>query len=149
MYSKLKLTELIERREAEFDAVVFLRPDVEYLTEFEPAWLSLANDAAICVPNFHLVQGMNDRFAITTRKTYALYGTIFHQLLPYSKRGPLHSETVYAQCMRSYGIAVRLLPFYFDRIRADGSRCVLDADRRPFDPAVGPCPSNRSSSQIG
>jgi hypothetical protein len=132
MYSKLKLTEMIERWESEFDTVVFLRPDVEYLTEFDPAWLSFADDKTICVPNFHLVLGMNDRFAITTRKTYTLYGTIFHQMLPYSKRAPLHSETVYAQCMRAYGIAVRVLPFYFDRIRADGSRCVLDADRRPF-----------------
>lgn len=132
MHSKQKLTELIAAHASEFDYIIFLRPDVEYLTELDPAMFRLANDCTICVPNFHLVHGMNDRFAVTTNATYKLYGSIFHQLLPYSKVYPLHSETMYAYYMKLYGIRITYVPFYFDRIRADGSKAILDQDRRPF-----------------
>ena len=70
----------------------FVRPDCLYKNKLDLKYLDLVNSNRIVVPNFHLYRKINDRFAITNKKTYKIYGQIFLQLLDLSKKMSLHSR---------------------------------------------------------
>uniref|UniRef100_A0A6C0AUQ6 Glycosyltransferase n=1 Tax=viral metagenome TaxID=1070528 RepID=A0A6C0AUQ6_9ZZZZ len=127
-YSKLRLTELIKNTKDEFEYILFLRPDVKYLNKITKLFLDKVNINTICIPNFSLyprkTQGFpmfNDRFAITNKYTYKIYGEVFHKLLEISKDNPLHSETILTKYLTNNGIEYEYIPFIFQRIRIDGS----------------------------
>lgn len=124
MYSKQKVTKLIEKTNTKYDYVIFLRPDVEYLDFFDLNFLKFVNDKTICIPNFHLFSKyqFNDRFCICNFNTYKLYGDIFDNLLILSKRQPLHSETIIGQIMETYKLQIIRIPFRFLRVRTDGRK---------------------------
>ena len=122
MYSKMKATQLAETYSP--SSIIFLRPDVQYIT---PLPLLTIKHDQIIIPDFHLYQRMNDRFAICTEHTYKIYGNIFPILLSYSKQYPLHSETCYAKYLLHNKIRLRHIPFYFIRIRANG-----ETDKRDY-----------------
>jgi hypothetical protein len=63
----------------------------------------------------------NDRFAITNKYSYKIYGEVFHKLLEISKDNPLHSETILTKYLTNNGIEYEYIPFIFQRIRIDGS----------------------------
>ena len=121
-YSKYTLTNMIKQRIQEYDYVLFMRPDCLYLDKFNINYLNLASDKTIAIPNFHLFgkYNINDRFAITNRKTYEIYGSIFKELLKLSKKYPLHSETIIGIILKTYGVDVKLVKFNFSRVRCDG-----------------------------
>ena len=70
------------------------------------------------MPDFHLIDGVNDRFAFGTPKTMKLYGLRYDLALQYSSRYPLHSEKFLAYTLQKYGVVPHRIPFYFRRIRA-------------------------------
>ena len=116
MYSKKRVTEMIRESGIEFDTVVFIRPDVQFLgpvPRYIPAheWV---------IPDFHLYTGFNDRFCMASKSTYEAYGKIFDSLLAYSKKWPLHSETVHARVAAALKIPVRRKRIRFQRIRMNG-----------------------------
>ena len=122
MYSKSELTKMIK---TEYDYIIFLRPDVRYIDKFDPNWCTLATDNSIVIPNFHtnhtpLIK-INDRFAITTMKTYKMYGDIFDQLLPISRVRTLHSEEIIGKNLYDNKCKTIVAPFRFQRVRVDGS----------------------------
>jgi len=119
MYSKERVTNMIAASGIRVDRVVFLRPDVRFLSSVRPLIAASANDAWV-IPAFHLVKGFNDRFCVASRSNYKTYGCVFAYLLPYSKRRPLHSETFYAELAAAKGIRVVQMPFYFQRVRLMG-----------------------------
>lgn len=127
-YSKLMLTNMIEKSNNNYDYILFLRPDCLYLNKFDVNFLKSANDHTLCIPNFHLFgpYNFNDRFCIATMKTYKLYGDIFSHLLSISKKQPLHSETIIGELMSSYSLDIVRIPFKFARIRFGGAMCDSD-----------------------
>jgi len=123
MYSKARCTQLIDKSNEEFDYIIFLRPDVLYLNDFDINFLKKVDNNTICIPNFALHSNFNDRFCITNMKTYKLYGYIFNKLFYYSKYHPLHSETVHYKLMLTNSIKIEKINFFFKRVRADGRIC--------------------------
>jgi len=122
IYSKSKVTRMIKRSKIEFDYIVFLRPDVQYLDDLKIDFFNKANNNTICIPNFHLFSPyrFNDRFCICNKNTYRQYGDIFDKLLPLSEKQSLHSETIIGQLMNQYKINVIRIDFRFLRVRCDG-----------------------------
>lgn len=124
MFSKLRCTELIEKSGEKFDYIIFMRPDVQYITDFHPKFFKFINSKSICVPNFaikHSKHKFNDRFCICNMNTYKIYGKVFKKMYEYSKKLPLHSENFHGYIMHKNKINVKFIPFIFHRVRADGS----------------------------
>jgi hypothetical protein len=120
MFSKSRCTQLIRKSNENFDYIIFLRADCLYLTNFDISFFKLVNNNTICIPNFALHSNFNDRFCITNKSTYQLYGCVFNKLFEYSKHFPLHSETFYYNLIKRNKINIKLINFIFKRVRADG-----------------------------
>lgn len=92
-YSQYSLTKMIENSNNAYDYILFLRPDCLYLDRLDVSKFDLIDDNTILIPSFGLTTKykINDRFAITNKKTYKIYGKIFEELLELSNKYPLHS----------------------------------------------------------
>jgi hypothetical protein len=127
-YSKYMLTNMIENVEDNYDYILFVRPDCLYRNKLDLKYLDLVNYNTIVIPDFHLYgldaagKGMkiNDRFAITNKETYKIYGQIFLQLLDLSKKMSLHSESILGLILRNNNIIVKRVNFRFARVRCNG-----------------------------
>ncbi len=119
-----------------YDAMIFVRPDVTYLTPLPMAILSSIPSLAktkgfertIFVPDFHrscdeMKREVNDRFAITTVEGGMIYGKRLQQAYNYSQSHLIHSEPflghVLGQGMNNSPMVIEI-PFYVQRIRSDG-----------------------------
>ncbi len=124
-YSKLQVTKLIETSGNDYQYVMFVRPDCLYLDTLSLQYLEDAK-TFIVMPNFHLCGKfkINDRFAITNKNNYQVYGKIFNRLLAMSRRRPLHSETILGIILKPYKI--KKVKFRFARIRMGGRRHFRD-----------------------
>jgi hypothetical protein len=123
MYSKKQLYKLFETiDDGSFTHFLCLRPDVRYLNDFNLSWISSINENEIYVPCFHYrYWGFNDRMCFTSNKNiFKLYTNVFDYMLKYSKQKPLHSESIHRDLMMSYNIKIIPIPFFFNRIRANG-----------------------------
>ena len=124
-YSKMKLTNMIEKNQINFDYIMFLRPDVEYLHPLELSFFNNVINKNISIPKFGTYKPskphFNDRFAITNQETYKIYGKVFDELFEISKKEPLHSETVLTKYLTENDIKYKYIWFVFKRIRIDGS----------------------------
>jgi hypothetical protein len=123
-YSKMKLTKMIEKKQSNYKYVLFMRPDCLYFDPLPVYCFQSIYDSSIVIPNFHLYGPIpfNDRFCISTIKTYKIYGEVFHSLLEISKNQPLHSETVIGRIIKSHRLNIIRVPFYFSRVRFNGIR---------------------------
>jgi hypothetical protein len=122
MFSKMRITNMIENAQCEYDYILFVRPDCLYLNDFDVGFFKLANDNSVVIPNFCLFGPFkfNDRFCIANKKTYKIYGRIFDNLLEISKKEPLHSETIIGRTMKNNRINTIRVPFNFSRVRFNG-----------------------------
>lgn len=144
------LTQVVESAHIQrpYDAVVFLRPDVRFLTDLPLQLLfhaSTMQETDLFVPDFHRsCQGneFNDRMALGKVEAVLTYGKKFetayefslhhklhaekftyHQLTTYSGISPLNNNS-HSSNLRvnhhGHGLRVREVPFRFQRIRASG-----------------------------
>jgi hypothetical protein len=118
LYSMNKATELWTSSNESFDIVMYVRPDVRFLKPFQIEWLTQVSDRVVYMPDFHLIDGVNDRFAFGKPTTMQVYGTRYKGALEYSYKNPLHSERFLAYILNKYKLSPCLLPFRFRRIRA-------------------------------
>lgn len=129
-YSKYILTNLIEKNDNEYDYVIFMRPDCEYLHKFNiKNYFNSINDKTIVIPNFAIFarkgvidmkHKINDRLCIANMKSYKIYGKTFTKLLELSKINVLHSETIIALILKNENIKNIKKPIHFIRVRYDG-----------------------------
>ena len=124
MYSKQNVTKMIKNTNINYDYIIFLRPDVEYIDNFDLNFLKFVLNKTICIPNFHLFSQyqFNDRFCICNNTTYQIYGDIFDNLLPLSKTQKLHSETIIGYLMNKYELVITRISFRFLRVRSNGEK---------------------------
>lgn len=126
-YSRYILTNMIDTLTdlMNYDYILFVRPDCLYRNKFDIKYFDLINDKRIVIPDFGLtgtkVGNINDRFAITNKVTYKIYGQIFLQLLDISQKMPLHSEKILGLILFNNKISIKHVKFRFARIRCNGS----------------------------
>lgn len=128
LWSLKQVTGLWSSSNEPYDWIVYLRPDVRYLTPFDIGWFQTIGSKSIGCPDFQQIASCNDRFAVCRPEVAALYGNRFDKALEYSRQKPLHAETFLADTMAEAGIHFVSLGFRFHRIRADGQTCPADAD---------------------
>jgi hypothetical protein len=130
-YSKKELTNMIEEHIKEYDYIMFIRPDCLYLDKIDLTFLNLVNNQNIVIPNFHVFSKykINDRFAITNKNTYKIYGEVFTKLLKLSKSNMLHSETILGIVVCDENkLNINRVKFNFARVRMDGT--IANADKQ-------------------
>jgi hypothetical protein len=122
-YSKLRLTKMIYESRKNYDYILFMRPDCLYINKLPIYDFNLINDNSIIIPNFHLYGNIpfNDRFCISNKNTYKIYGEVFDLLLDISKNKPLHSETILGEIMSNNKLNIIKIPFLFSRVRFNGN----------------------------
>lgn len=128
LWSLYQVTQLWVSATEAFDAVIYLRPDVRFVTPLKMEWLTGLQKKKILIPDFHLVDGWNDRFAIGCPSDMRVYGLRYAAAYKFSMENPLHSESFLSAHMASHGIEPKTIPMRFRRIRADGIVCSADED---------------------
>jgi hypothetical protein len=126
LWSLKQVTSLWLSKEKEYSCIVYLRPDVKFKKPINPEWVLNVNSSSVRIPNFHLVDGCNDRFAIGSPECMRIYGNRFDNALQYSYCNLLHSERFLAYELKRNAIRIDLIFFRFIRIRADGQPCPSD-----------------------
>jgi hypothetical protein len=126
LWSLKQVTSLWLPKEKEYSCIVYLRPDVKFKRVIKPEWVQNLNAYTVRIPNFHLVDGCNDRFAIGSPSTMRIYGNRFHNALQYSYCNQLHSERFLAYELKQNRIQIEYILFPFIRIRANGQPCYSD-----------------------
>ena len=128
MYSKKQLGRMVEKSDIDFDYVLYLRPDVLYLNDFNVDYFSLTNEQHVCTPNFHLFPKLNDRLCLLKACNHLKYSQMFDLMYEYSLHKELHSEIFqYYVMTHIYKWKILYIPFHFNRVRANGK--VLDDAR--------------------
>jgi hypothetical protein len=140
-YSLQRVTELwtetIDRQIQDYQAVLYLRPDLWYFNDLNVAHLQIAMGAAlsassnasfsspspshfIYIPNFHSWGGANDRFAFGPPHVMKVYGSRLIGAANYSQIKPVHPETYLSDLLHSHHIVTRATNLLFERVRANG-----------------------------
>ena len=91
------VTAMWRRSGRRYDAVIYLRPDVLFNCALKAKWVDAVQPGTVYIPDFHQWNGYNDRFAMGTPETIALWGDRCAptHLLPL--RLPTHDHT--SACM--------------------------------------------------
>lgn len=126
MWSLKQVTSLWAPKKKDYSYSIYLRPDVQFKTPLCIDWISKLHPSRICMPNFHLVNGCNDRFAIGSSSTMHIYGNRYDDAYEYSLSYLLHSETFLAYTLFKNSIYAEHIPIKFIRIRANGLACPTD-----------------------
>ena len=127
LWSLQQVTTLWLPKQANYNAIMYIRPDVKFYSSLHPSWIQSLTPNSILVPNFHLIDGVNDRFAIGHPSVMKQYGMRFHQAKEYSTITALHSERFLSWILNIHRIQITYIPVKFRRIRANGM--VYDADK--------------------
>ena len=134
--SRKRCNQLLSSYEKEnnivYDRVVFSRLDVKY---FKNDWgwdtLNNLNLNQLYVPDFHntfggVVNGYNDRFALSNRSNMGAYFHIPDSIDNFLKTGQsIHAETLLKWHLEQHGISVKKIPLRFTRVRPDGEEIDL------------------------
>ena len=127
--SKSKVCQMITKSNIDFDYVIYLRPDVQYVQPFDLNFLKSINNDTVAIPDFHWWGGINDRFCVCNKITYTKYGEIFKFLKDYSKLLKPHSETFHKDMIiKKYKLNVKKIIFFFIRIRCSGKKKIIDVN---------------------
>lgn len=128
LWSLKQVTGLWQTSKESYDWIVYLRPDVRYLTPFDIDWFDILGSKNVGCPDFQQIAGCNDRFAVCRPEVAKVYGNRFDKALEYSRQKPLHSETFLADTMTMAGASFVQLAIRFVRIRTHGQTCPADVD---------------------
>eukprot|EP01031_Cornospumella_fuschlensis_P024691 gene24691-29834_t len=113
-----------------FDAIIFLRPDVEFLHPLPVHLLNGIGSNRLYVPDFHRScrQGeYNDRMAMGGLSAALTYGKKLQRALSYSQKHIMHAEGYTYDYLHGYKeLEVIEIPFRFRRMRSTGAEHFRD-----------------------
>ena len=119
LHSLKQVTGLWRNSQKTYDRIIYLRPDVKFLTKLDTNWLTALQPDECILTNF-ATHPVNDRFAILYPVKAKFYGERFDELLEFSKTSPVHSEAYLGHIINKHGIVPVIKDFQFRRIRANG-----------------------------
>ncbi len=135
LHSLQHLNSVIEERQEnankDIGGIVFLRPDVQFLTPLplEISQHPLFHCKTAFLPDFHRsCEGgeVNDRFFMGSLKAALTWSSRMQSAKEYAHRKPLHSETFLHDHLREMGTVVVEIPMRFKRILAHGEAAARD-----------------------
>ncbi len=118
LYSLKQVTQLFATSTKTYDRVIYVRPDVRFLTPLNMTWFN-CRENEILLPDFHC-HPVNDRFAICHSQAAKIYGLRFNAALKYSKIHKLHAEEFLSHTLLFNRLLVKKIPMHFCRVRATG-----------------------------
>jgi hypothetical protein len=126
LWSLKQVTSLWEGKS--FTHVMYCRPDVTYMSPLDIKWFTKTD--IMYLPKYFKA-GYNgeficDRFALGTPTIMSIYGNRYDELLSYSKKHQLHSETFLGYTLKKHRIRHKDVHFIFVRTRADGCMTPLE-----------------------
>ncbi|WP_370293006.1 hypothetical protein [Thalassolituus sp.] len=136
-----KVTERVMSSGFEYDAVLFLRPDLFYHQGFPVSLLTKAttcDDAVAWVPAWQWFGGLNDRFSICSKSAVTAYGKRIESVFDYvQSHHSLHAESLLKFRLECEKVQVRPIFINASRVRIDGEmrdenfsyRTCMDYDR--------------------
>lgn len=111
-------------KDAQPDAVVYLRPDLLYHDPLDPAMVRhvIRHPSACVLPGWQWHHGCNDRFAICGRAAAETYATRGDQIGEWLRchRGPFESEALLAFALRRGRVRSVAMPLRATRVRLGG-----------------------------
>jgi hypothetical protein len=148
LYSLKKVTELWKNRAADYQLVLYLRPDVWFFNDLNMTDLTealtqssspspMSSRRFLYVPRFHSWGGVNDRFAFGPPEVMRLYGSRYDKALNYSKVHPLHPETFLRDLLNARNVSTRPTNILFERVRSNGILWGVPKGESIPDKAVG------------
>jgi len=119
LYSLNQVTQLWKTSNKTYDYVIYIRPDVKFITPLKLSFFMDLNNSNIALPNFDEFP-INDRFAIGKPNVMLLYGERYLYAYEYSLLNKLHAETYLQYLLKTNNINIIKINFNFQRIRANG-----------------------------
>lgn len=98
-----------------YDFIIFIRPDVEVLNDFDVNWLKL--DFDITIPNYDHYDGLNDRFAILPFNKSSKYAERINEIVEFRKNSRIVSEIYVKFIIQKYYSKVNFINFFMQIIR--------------------------------
>ncbi len=93
LYSKNKITNILQEHKDEYDFAIIMRPDLKILNKINILqFINISNNTNIIIPRQDSHHGCNDRFCFTTVSNAIYYGTLYTSLLNYSRHSSICSE---------------------------------------------------------
>jgi hypothetical protein len=114
-----QVTQLWKASNKIYDYIIYLRPDVNFLSPLKLSLFLDLNNTNIALPNFDEYP-INDRFAIGKPNVMLLYGERYLHAFDYSLNNKLHAETYLKYILNKNKIDIIKIKFNFHRIRANG-----------------------------
>jgi hypothetical protein len=116
--SQKRVTDMVINTNKEYDFVIFIRPDVELISDFSIDFLKISKNE-ISIPDYDHNEGYNDRFAIIPFINYTYYGKRIDEIKEFRKNyGRIVSEKYVKYILFKYFKNINFIDFKFDIIRS-------------------------------
>jgi len=119
LYSLNQVTQLWKNSNKTYDYIIYIRPDVKFLSPLKLSFFMNLTNSNIILPDFDEYP-INDRFAIGKPNVMTLYGERYNNAYDYSLTNKLHAEKYLNYILDKNKIDVIKINFEFHRIRANG-----------------------------
>jgi len=119
LYSLNQVTQLWKTSNKTYDYIIYLRPDVKFLSPLKLSFFINLNNSNIAIPHFYEYP-INDRFAIGKPSIMLIYGERYINAYDYSLINKLHAEEYLNYLLKINKITIIKINFNFHRIRANG-----------------------------
>jgi hypothetical protein len=117
LYSKNKIIKLLEQYKSSYDFVIITRPDMEYLKPIDISYFNELTDNNIIIPEKDGFLGLNDRMCICKMEVALYYGSLYNNLLEYSKVKSIISEVYLNDMLKEKNILVIKKNINYDTLR--------------------------------
>ncbi len=112
-----------------YDAVMFIRPDVSLVNEFDVTSILNLDEKDIVLVNYEHGEGFNDRFCIGHPKTIGKYANRIDEIEEFRKiKGRIVSEKYVKFIVEKYNYNPKFINFRFMIVRPNGEKvfCPLE-----------------------
>ena len=116
-HSKKMVTKLFKEHQADYDYVMFTRPDQSLHTKINPNVFNILDNNNIVIPKEHSYLGVNDRLCFAKPNIAIIYGNSFNFLLVYSEKNTIVSEVFLKKYLKIHNIHIIYSPIKAELIR--------------------------------
>ena len=114
--SQKRVFNMVIESKNEYDLILYIRPDVEIMNNFDVNWLNI--DFDIMIPDYDNFEGLNDRFAILPFKKALKYSTRINEIIEFRKNnGRIVSEKYVKYIVSKYYSNVKTINYIMQIIR--------------------------------